>query len=155
MKEIQLRRWQNMLTISGMGVIVFGAWSVLKTILLLVFRQELVSNIPDDIVERVILYVLVGVLLLIDFSVRLFVGLSARAEGFGKKKGWAYLVIAVLIALSSVSSLVTVFFGTGNTPILELIVSTIVEITSLAAVIEMLAAAVMVRKLRKELGEGQ
>lgn len=155
MKEIRLRRYQNLLTISGLGVIAFGAWSVLKTILLLFFRKDYLERIPDDNLFRVILFVMIGGILLFDFAIRLFVGLSARAEGKGKKKGYAYIVIAILMALFSLASLVMIFFDTSYTSIPELIVSVIVEATSLIVIIELLVGAFTVKKLQKERGEVQ
>ena len=153
MKERKLRRYQNLLTVSGLGVIAFGIWSVIKTILLLFFNKELLADMPDNTLAYVILYIFIGVLLLIVFSIHLFVGLSARAEGFGKKKGSAYIVVAILMALLSLASLVTVFFKADKTSLLELAVSVIVEATSLIVMIELLVAAFTVKKLSKELGE--
>ena len=153
MKEVKMRRYQNLLTVSGLGVIVFGLWSVLKTILLLFFKKELLANVPDDTLFRVILFIIIGLILLIDFLIRLYVGLSARTEGFGKKKGYAYIVFAVILALLSLTSLVMIFFDSTITSITELVVSVIVEATSLVVVIELLVAAFTVKKLQKELEE--
>ena len=153
MKEVKMRRYQNLLTVSGLGMIVFALWSVLKTILLFCFNEKLLAEVPDDTLFRVILFSIVGFIWLLDFLMRLFVGLSARAEGFGKKKGNAYIVVAVLIALGSLASLVMIFFDTSVQSIIELIVSAIVEATSLIVVIELLVAAYTVKKLKKELTE--
>jgi len=153
MKEVKMRRYQNLLTVSGLGMIVFALWSVLKTILLFCFNEKLLAEVPDDTLFRVVLFSIIGVILLFDFLMRLFVGLSARAEGFGKKKGNAYIVVAVLIALGSLASLVMIFFDSSIQSIIELIVSVIVEATSLIVVIELLVAAYTVKKLKKELKE--
>ncbi len=153
MKEIKMRRYQNLLTVSGLGVIIFGLWTVLKTILLLFLQEDLVDDLPDGLFYRVLFFTLIGGVLLIDFLIRLFVGLSARAEGFGKKKGYGYIVVAILIAIASLVSLVLIFFDTADRSILELIVSFIVEATSMIATVELLVAAFTVKKLKKELGE--
>lgn len=153
MKEIKMRRYQNLLTVSGLGVIIFGLWTVLKTILLLFLQEDLVDDLPDGLFYRVLFFTLIGGVLLIDFLIRLFVGLSARAEGFGKKKGYGYIVVAILIAIASLASLVLIFFDMGDRSILELIVSFIVEATSMIATVELLVAAFTVKKLKKELGE--
>lgn len=153
MKEIKMRRYQNLLTVSGLGVIIFGLWTVLKTILLLFLQEDMLDDLPDGLFYRVLFFTLIGGVLLIDFLIRLFVGLSARAEGFGKKKGYGYIVVAILIAIASLASLVLIFFDTGDRSILELIVSFIVEATSMIATVELLVAAFTVKKLKKELGE--
>ena len=153
MKERKMRRYQNLLTVSGLGVIIFGLWSVLKTILLLFMKEGILSEIPDDTFVRVMFFLILGGILLIDVLIRLYVGLSARAEGFGKKKGYGYVVIAILMALASLASLVLIFFDTNEQSLWELIVSVIVEATSLVVTIELLVAAFTVKKLKKELGE--
>lgn len=153
MKEIKMRRYQNLLTVSGLGVIIFGLWTVLKTILLLFLQEDMVDDLPDGLFYRVLFFTLIGGVLLIDFLIRLFVGLSARAEGFGKKKGYGYIVVAILIAIASLASLVLIFFDTADRSVLELIVSFIVEATSMIATVELLVAAFTVKKLKKELGE--
>lgn len=153
MKERKMRRYQNLLTVSGLGVIIFGLWSVLKTILLLFMKEGILSEIPDDTFVRVMFFVILGGILLIDVLIRLYVGLSARAEGFGKKKGYGYVIIAILMALASLTSLVLIFFDTNEQSIWELIVSVIVEATSLVVTIELLVAAFTVKKLKKEMGE--
>ena len=153
MKERKMRRYQNLLTVSGLGVIIFGLWSVLKTILLLFMKEGILSEIPDDTFVHVMFFLILGGILLIDVLIRLYVGLSARAEGFGKKKGYGYVVIAILMALASMTSLVLIFFDTNEQSLWELIVSVIVEATSLVVTIELLVAAFTVKKLKKELGE--
>ena len=153
MKERKMRRYQNLLTVSGLGVIIFGLWSVLKTILLLFMKEGILSEIPDDTFVRVMFFLILGGILLIDVLIRLYVGLSARAEGFGKKKGYGYVVIAILMALASLTSLVLIFFDTNEQSLWELIVSVIVEATSLVVTIELLVAAFTVKKLKKETGE--
>lgn len=153
MKERKMRRYQNLLTVSGLGVIIFGLWSVLKTILLLFMKEGILSEIPDDTFVRVMFFLILGGILLVDVLIRLYVGLSARAEGFGKKKGYGYVVIAILMALASLTSLVLIFFDSNEQSLWELIVSVIVEATSLVVTIELLVAAFTVKKLKKELGE--
>ena len=153
MKERKMRRYQNLLTVSGLGVIIFGLWSVLKTILLLFMKEGILSEIPDDTFVRVMFFLILGGILLVDVLIRLYVGLSARAEGFGKKKGYGYVIIAILMALASLTSLVLIFFDTNEQSIWELIVSVIVEATSLVVTIELLVAAFTVKKLKKEMGE--
>ena len=163
MKEVKMRRYQNLLTISGLGVIAFGAWSVLKTILYFFLRKddinEAFDKLTDDTFIRIMSIVIIALILLIDFGLRLYVGLSARAEGFGKKKGVFYLIVAIFIAVSSLLSLVMIFFdlrkAVQNSSVLELVVSIIVETTSMIVMIELLVGAFTVKKLRKDLEEVQ
>ena len=153
MKEVKLRRYENLLTVSGLGVIVFGLWSVIKTLLVLFMQEDTLADMPDSTLIRVIFFTIIGLVLLVDLLLRLFVGLSARAEGFGKKKGVVYIVFAILLAIVSLISVGMIFFDMDEESIVEIIVSVIVEGTSLIVVIELLIAAFNVKKLKKELGE--
>lgn len=162
MKEVKLRRYENLLTLSGLGVIAFGAWSVLKALLFMLYRGEvfepMLADIADNRLAKLLVFVIVAVVLLFVFAVRLYVGLSARAEGHGRKKGVVYVVIAILMALFSVLSLLSIFFDSEarlKNSMLEIIVSFVVETTSLIVIVELLVAAFTVKKLRKELEEVQ
>ena len=160
MKEVKLRRYRNLLTVSGLGVIAFGGWSVLKMILVFVMQRDtieaLFAEMAVDSRVKGITIVIVIAIMLIDFLIRIFVGSTARAEGLGKKKGPAYIVFALLLALGSLFSLVLLFVdgdSLSKTPILQTAISVILEITSMVATIELLVAAFTVKKLEKELGE--
>ena len=97
---------------------------------------------------------------MLDCALRLYIGRSAVLDGRRlKKKRFTYVVLAIIIAASLTSNLVqrcillssedAVLWGdvmaSAN-------VSVIVDITSLMALIEMIVAAIMVRRLRKEQG---
>lgn len=159
MKEVKLRRYRNLLTISGLGVIAFGLWSVLKTIMIMLLREDVREYIrqimPDNTTVKLVVFGMLGGVLLFDLLLRLYVGLTARSEGFGKKKGYAYIVLAILMALGSVASIVILFSDASSQDPLEMIVSFIVEATSLVILIELLVAAFTVKKLTKECGEVQ
>ncbi len=161
-----LRRNENTLVIVGTGVILYGLWSVVKTLFLALqelHRQSMDSSVlammqpfSPEIAKTV--FFLLGVLLLVillaaDILLRLYVGLSARAEGFGrKKKGYGYLVIAALMAVASVTTLVAAVISIPSSldTIEDKIVTIIVELTSCITMTEMIISALKVKKLRKE-----
>ena len=160
MNEVKLRRFMNLLVVSGTGVIIFGAWSVLKTILVFLMQKDMIEAIFTKLsvttTVKVITIIIVVSIMVIDFLIRLFVGRSARAEGFGQKKGYAYIIFAVLLAIGSVSSLVLLFSDAESLKldsILQTVVSLIVETTSIIVTVELLVAAFTVKKLQKETGE--
>ena len=97
-EKMQLRRDENTLMVVGSGVIIFGVWSVLKVLLLettrlpemmaeirledLGFEELGLGDLSWVVAAMAIVFILIG--LLLDLSIRVFVGLSARAEGKGK-----------------------------------------------------------------------
>ena len=157
MDEVNLRRYSNTLAVSGAGVIAFGLWSIVKTILLSVMHPEVVGIIPDDdslLPRGVYIAMMISFLVLllgIDIGFRIYVGVSARAEGNGKKKHITYLVFAVILLILSMLSLWTDLIFNDYDSILDFLAAILVEITSMAAVIELIYSAVRVRRLRRKL----
>ena len=156
--ERELRRNRNTLVIVGGGVIMFGFWSVIKAVLIFALRRdwlmELMGDSALDIFEVVLIYTFLAVFFLIDLFLRLFVGRSARAEGFGRKKGWAYVVVdglmAALAAALLVVSIVT-FSMSDYESVLDMIVTFAVDLTSLFTLLELLVTAVRVKRLARAL----
>lgn len=87
----------------------------------------------------------------LDLFIRTFVGLSARAEGYGEKKGNLYLIVAGLIATANVVSIVSLIFGsTVNLSLFDAAVSIAIDVTSFAALVLMIRCAVRLRQLNRQ-----
>lgn len=159
MKEVKLRRFENLLVLSGSGVIIFGLWSCVKAVLGMIFKtDDIVEAFGGDVFVRflvIFIYIVIGIFLLIDLGLRVFIGLSARREGLGKKKSFVYVIFAILLTIASsystVDTIISEFQSTET--LLEMLVTVFVEITSLIVMIEMIVSAFVVKKLRKELKE--
>jgi len=158
--QIKLRRYQNMLIISGTGTIVFGIWSILKTIINYSADIGSLIHLFDDVeadgLFKVLAYVLFALIVLTDLGLRLIIGLSARSEGLGRKRRYAYIVLAVILAVISAILFIVLlvrFVLAGN--IINTVVSMFVEGTSLFALIELIISAVMVKTLTKKAGSRQ
>lgn len=175
----ELRRNRSTLSVVGLGVIAFGAWSVVKTILIFVLRVGdplanaiLADSLPPQ-VFRTIFYAVIVLMLASDLLLRLYVGLSARKVGFGGKKGSAYIVLACLLAVMSIYGSVYTALHIGGTEAAETpasskeyqidlseaeaadntVVSVIVEVTASVTLIELIVAAVRVRQLEQKAAE--
>lgn len=173
--QSKLRKYENLLAISGAGVIAFGLWSVVKAViyLLVLSPQQLVSNMAKEGLTDVdmmglsqttaSIIAICGVIiaLLIDLSLRFYVGRSAIIDGRRqKKKSVVYVIMAILLSMGLISSTITRFTSpqTGAAQTWDTVVSAadasiFIDLTSLLAFIEMIVAAIMVRRLRKELGK--
>ncbi len=159
---IELRRRRITLMSLGSGVISFGVWSILKTLLYIyvgVMKLN-VTTIPEEYqrAATVTAYVMLAFFMMIGLSLRLFVGLRARAAGSGKRQRPTYIVVAgLLLAWSVLSLLVAVFSRTSgrmeNQSVMDYAVSIFVECCSAAILAELVYTALRVRKLAK-LAEG-
>lgn len=173
MEETKLRKYEHALVISGVGVIAFGIWSIIKAtiyFILIPMEQLSKSNMSDDLVvlqslgmtDRGIGYLIAVIILfvlVVDFALRLYIGRSAVYDGRRlKRKRFTYVILAMFVAASLTINLINrcVELGSqqetlwGNV-MASANVSVVVDMTSLLALIEVIVAAIMVRRLRREL----
>lgn len=156
--ETELRRRRINLITLGAGVIAFGVWSILKTFLY-IWVDSYVFEFPDIPPESVravkaVAYAFLLFLMLIDLAVRLYIGLSARSVGMGKKKSRTYIILAGAILVFSIISwiLMLVNHTSGrmeNQSAMDYYVSLFVEMTSAGILAEMIYTALRIRKLEK------
>ena len=164
-EKIRLRRDENTLSVVGSGVIVFGIWSVVKALLhgnvsysnmLEVVRledaglEELGFGDLSWVVAAAAV-VLVLLVLFLDLAIRIYVGMSARAECKGEKQGRAYLVLSVLLLFLSgvyICSFVMVLFS-GSDQVMDADAAILVELTSFVTLLQMIISAVRVRRARR------
>ncbi len=155
-QEAKIRLLCDTLIIAGKGVIAFSAWSLAKVAMLFAFIDEESLRqlvVLEESIPMTALFITMLVILGIDLVVRVYVGLSARSEGLGKKKGPFYLVVAVLAAVVNASSVVISIFGTAATlSPLDTVVSVVIEITAFAALALVVFCSVSLRRLNKASG---
>lgn len=154
--QVRKRRLQDTLIIAGDGVIAFSAWALVKSALFLMLADEgrmnqLFGSIDEEL--KVYVFVIVGIMVCIDLAVRVFVGMSARAEARGKKKGVFYLVVAVLAGLVNAYSAVVTTLGMAYTlSSFDTVVTVAVELTAFVAVATVVYCSVRLRSLDKATG---
>ncbi len=155
--QIKVRRLQDTLTIAGTAVIGFSVWSLAKISLFLAFVDEetirqLIQLFGLKIDSTVLVtYASVLIIALVDMGFRAYVGLSARAEGRGKKKSPFYLVIAAIAAIGNSSSLIGIAMTTSfATSALNMLVTIAIETTAIAALILVIYSSIRLRQINKK-----
>lgn len=152
-QQARIRRLQDTLIIAGDGVIAFSAWALVKAALFVILADDaridqLFGSVDDELLVYV--FLVVGIVVCIDLIVRVFVGLSARAEGHGKKKSPFYLVVAVLAAIANAISAITAALGMAYTlSTFDTVVTIAVETTGFAALAAVVYCSVRLRSLNK------
>ena len=161
MMDIELRRRRINLSTLGTGVVAFGVWNVLKTMLYIfassVSFYDAKDAGEDAAVVSLIFHVLLGLFLALDFSLRLYIGLSARAEGKGRRKGNGYIVAAAILFAMSAASYIIAWATNSSTRMenqaaLDYYVSLFVDITAMITLGDLLYTALRTRKLEKQMG---
>ena len=151
-----------MLIIIGTGVIAFGVWSVIKTVLYYALsRDEMLRILKEQGLEQGYeagVYVLIALALAFILGLRIYIGLSARAEGVGKRRGNGYVVLAAIMTLANFGGFVLSVVGAFELEltldnIVDLSVTFVVELTSIATMAELVYSALRVRNLRKQIAD--
>ena len=159
--EKELRRQQSTLRSLGSGVIAFGLWAALKPLLIMLLApaEDVGASLATLTVPELLLALLiVAVFMMIVMSFRLWLGLSARAEGLGKRKGSLYMIAAyIAFAVQTVLFLLALLYLPNHDfteeSILDMFASLVVEGTSMCITGELAFAARKVKRLKKRLGE--
>ena len=154
--EQELRRRQVTLVTLGTGVILFGVWSVVKS--LLYFRTNLFADLDTQVEPELLPYmlatvVIVALFVLADLGIRLKIGRRARAEGMGRRQKNGYLLLAALIVLVNITGdLLGVYYivknGVPEQSGPDYVVSVLVDLSSTVLLAELIVTALRVRKLR-------
>ena len=157
--EKELRHSRSVLHILGTGVIAFTLWGFVKTIMILLLvpmdttAAEPASEVTAGAVVFLVLLLLFFLLLL---GSRLYIGMSARAEGKGERRGSAYVMIAFLFSLIQILLFILTLVYSFKTGFSERTVSEtaagfIVEISSMVTMEELVFTAMKVKRLTKQM----
>lgn len=148
--EVQKRKLEVNLSTLGTGVILFGLWTFIKYALSYVlFGTEFDEAVTAE--KLLILNIITWGFVVIALLIQCYIGFSARAEGKGKHKGIFYLIltaIELLLSAISVAIEIAVLF-TYHSEIFSLIVTLVIDVTSMVFLAEVLIYSVKLRRLRK------
>lgn len=93
-----------------------------------------------------IIWVIVYVV--IDLFLRVFVGLSARAESKGKKTSILYLIFAGILIIVSLFWIIRTFLLIKEIDLMDILASVIIDLISLFALTETLIYGIKLKKLK-------
>lgn len=151
--SVKLRRNKSNLVALGTGIMAFGIWSIIKTLMEFVLGSALedISKEMADIsgVGRIFVIVFAASIVLIDLLVRFHVGINAIRAGRDKKSHRYMGSVILLMAVSLASLIYMIIQAFGPTGIsMNDEASIFVELTSLIILIEMVAVTVSTSKIK-------
>ena len=170
--QTELIKHRHTLAVVGMGAIAFGIWSLIKSILYFVLVEPIIKtissnydNLSNSKIEAWVLiaitFTLVVLFVLIDMLLRWKVGRKAMAVSRGEREpGVGFFVLSSILLLMDMSELVMGILSiagiiSSDEDLFDQISTLLVDFTSVVMLIEMIVAAVMIRKLTKAISEGQ
>ncbi len=155
--ETRLRRLKHNLVIDGTAILAFGIWSVIKSIIYLITEPAaepaIVPEVIPDVYELVMIFltVIVMIIMIIDLAMRVFVGLSARSEGKGKKRRYVYLGFTVILILLSILSIYENIRTISSRSVPDVVAAIIVELTALYFMLDLFISGIRVKTLEKKI----
>ena len=149
--DAKARKTEVNLNTLGAGVILFGAWIFIKFALsMLIYSNEIGELLTDSMM--IAANIIIWSTAVIDFIMRLYIGISARSESRGKRKSCFYIVLAGIIVFfelfAVIGEIVLVFFI--NESLFSYIVTLIIDITSLVIMTELMISAIRIRVMRRK-----
>ena len=170
--QTELIKHRHTLAVVGMGAIAFGIWSLVKSILYFVLVEPIggiISSNYDSIIdsrgEALAVYAvsiaIVFLFVMIDMLFRWIVGRKAMAISKGEKEpGIGFFILSAILMLMDLTELVMGVLAiagvvSSGEDMFDRVSTLLVDFTSVVMLIEMIFAAVMIRKLTKVISEGQ
>ena len=159
-----IRRFEVRLRVTGTGVLLFAFWSIVKSVLVAVLRNEedsgesieAISELNDT--ELLILFVAAMVvfsfILIADTLMRIAIYRMAKRESGdpNAKRRNSYLVMAGLLIMSSIIAIVSVVWSTLNSEygMSDGVITIVVELSAMITLIELIRSVIVLRKYRDE-----
>lgn len=161
----EIRRCNDHLVSIGTGVTLFGIWTVIRLVVsIFLERKNIFGDLEAEVTEEltisiltIIFWGLIIIMALLILALHLFIGLSARAEGLGRKKKIGYLIFTgIFIVLYCILiPLEIVHFNTTFESVTNGVVTLFIDTSVLVTLAELMYNAIRVRKLSAQLaGEG-
>ena len=134
-----------------------GSLFILREETVAAFKEQFkdLADIPDGIIFW-ILAAATFIVLAVALAIRAYVGLSAIAEGRGKRRKSAYIVLAIIMILAGIASFIAGFFSAsspeqyGALSRNQSFSALIIEATSMIMMIQMIVSAIKVRTLTRK-----
>lgn len=117
----KIRKYSHDIYISGLGIVILGFWSLVKTILSVTAGVVEGYN-PNDFegTERILFFVFFWLFLAIAsvfvLWIHLFIGVNAMKVGRGERRKKRFLIVCFLLMMFLIFEIPTYFFTSLNAP---------------------------------------
>lgn len=155
--DAEIRRYQDLLTNSGMAVIIFGVWSIFRLFLALVFDKKSIADEFPDIVKLgtsgiVVLVSVISFFLLVDLVLRLYIGKSAikDAKTGENRRIRGYVILTAIYAVATTVADISMLIPTAEKDYtISLVSSVIIDFLSSIALYLIAISSIKLHKLRR------
>ncbi len=155
-EKAELRRYEDDLNVSGTGVIVLGAWSIIRVLIELFMNTKEYLNFdgedPDSAMMGMVLVIaIIVVVSFVIMKIHLYIGLNAMRAAKGREHKEGYFVAAIIIAVLSVLSLATYAEDLQDLDKIDTtLASILVDITTIYIFIVVIVSSIRIKKIKGE-----
>lgn len=150
----KIRRHQSILICSGLGVIAFGLWGIVKIIMMWYLDptafEELVgfaSLTQEEQIYLTVIYAVIAVLVAADLLIRVYIGRSAVKEGSGQKKRIFYVIWTAVYLFASVGGDIDTLMELPTEHMVESVTATVIDLTSCFAMLQIIISSIALRRI--------
>ena len=113
--KVKLRRYEDDLNVGGLGVVILGAWSVLKVLMYTIMEDKNTINLEEIAKEDraiavgifIVIIALTLLMVLLIFKIHLYIGMNASKAARGEPYKKGYYTAAIILLVFSVLSMFT------------------------------------------------
>ncbi len=158
--EIRIRRLKNNIDISGQAIMLFGAWGVIKALLMLYFdptMNDMIRSGTEDYneFERRIFFVLftsvIVVILVLIFLFYYMIGKGAVRYARGEKKSARFIVPAAVLLVFEVATLPGFFTDKVANTLDASVWSLLVELGTCFMLFDMIYSYYAIKRISKKM----
>lgn len=153
--DAAIRKNQNILVSSGMAVMLFGLWSIIRFFLLILIDpmelQNILGDKIDDSLAEIVFFGIIGFVMLIDMLIRIYVGMAAIRLGRGGIWKRRFPIITALYAYITIHSLIVSFITANDAKeIVNSVISAVIDLTVVVALILILISTYKLKKIQAQ-----
>ena len=153
-EKLKLRKYQDDLNVSGSGIIIMGAWSVVRVLIELFIGTKGASLLENDrtkdkVIGIAMVVVIVAILSFIIMKVHLYIGLNASRAAKGRAHKEGYFIAAIITFILSVASMYFYKSAFQNLENIDTtIASILVDLVSIYLLFTIISATIKIKKIK-------
>ena len=164
--NVKLRRCENTLALSGLGVFMFAVWSMLHMVLDMLTNNRSIQKLTEDTADMsepmiILMWILFGAVaffsVVLEMLSRYYIMKSAAEDSKRKKNRTAYLVLTGFLIILYVFYIYVASSGLMDmietAGLIDICVNMFFNVASLVVLTDLFVAGIRVKVIRKKLAK--
>ncbi len=159
--KVRLRRYEDDLYVSGTGIIIMGAWSVVKLLLGVFLGEDRdlffeADSEPGQTAMMILTALMVGILSVLIIMLHVHIGLNAVRAARGKEYKRSYLIWNMMLLLLNIVGFIGYYDMFDDMENIDsTIASILVDLTSVYVCLIVIISANRIKKIKQVISVGE